>query len=208
MKLLCREFERACRPLKVHEGGCHRSPAGPCGQTTGPHLQGSGVPFGWRQPRSETSWMTRQPPVGSVCWPTDGDHWSPCCRTWKVRIKTCRTRSVNNRSFKATQNTSGAFLLDLLIPALFKPIEARYCSREFPIPTEEKIYIGVNGNTLLLSISKYGCIAIHFHFQSLKTLKMKNSVILYFKGVLQCLFQSQQFFMWCMITNLRSNVPP
>ena len=74
MKLLCREFERACRPLKVHEGGCHRSPAGPCGQTTGPHLQGSGVPFGWRQLKSETSSMTHQPAVGSVCWPTDGDH--------------------------------------------------------------------------------------------------------------------------------------
>ena len=76
--------------------GCHRSPAGPCGQTTGPHLQGSGVPFGWRQLKSDTSWMTRKPPVGSVCWPTDRDHWSPCCRTWKVRIKTLKESASKN----------------------------------------------------------------------------------------------------------------
>ena len=67
-------------------------------------------------------------------------------------IRHCRTRIVNRRSFKATQKTSGSFLLGPApAPEWYHPIEARYCSREFLISTEENLQIRVNCNPLSLS---------------------------------------------------------
>ena len=72
------------------------------------------------------------PRLGCHGW---SNRWS--CSTKRPARRTCSTTTILRRSVRAAENTSGCFLLDLG-PELFQPIEARYCSSEFPISTENK----------------------------------------------------------------------
>ena len=96
-------------------------------------------------PANGQEMMTASSPNPQLGW---WSSWS--CSAKSPERRHWRKMIINRRSLNATQKTSGAFLLDRA-PELNKPTEARYCSREFPISTEENLQTQVNGNPLSLS---------------------------------------------------------